>query len=696
MLRRLWVVILLLCCTSVEKVEAQMIDAPYISWEDFVQNYLDSYQADDDNETDGDVDLKERLEALAQHPMQINLLRRDDLLQLPFITEEQVDSLLSYRAKKRGFVSLGELQLIRGIDYYTRVFLSLFVRCEAAYPLTEEQLQRKQEADKITHKLFTGNHTIESRLDWPLYQREGYAPQKGVSATNWYAGNSLHHTIRYRYHYKQEVLYGVTLEKDAGEPVCKQGFYPYDYWSGYVLLRPKAEPWSVVVGDYNVYGGRGLLLGKPQFGGKVQQMLTLKRPQTQFKAHTSADESRYFRGMAAAYQVKALRAVAYLSYRKLDGRFDNKSHDTIRTILTSGLHRTLSEIASRHTLACLTTGASVDYTAQRWGLSANAIVTHYGRVVSPQERVYNQYYFRGRTAVGSSLSYYVLLGRLSVVGEWAVDGKGHLAVENSLNYRVSQRLSLNAQQRHFSYRFISINGQALQQGSRVANEQGLMLGARYLPLQRLELMGYVDMFRFPKPTFNAYFDNTSGFEAALQGQYSFSNHFKLQCRYQAKQKQYNYTYNKERLLERRMTQKLRAAAVWTLSHVDCNVQTDVVNAYRQSGKSAWGAMLSTRVGWKPSTTFQLKAFASLFMTDDYDSRVYAYEPQLLHVMSFSSFFNQGWRGVLLANWQCMKSFALSLRYGTLKYFNRSTQSSGTEMIHSSWKNDVSFQLIFKL
>lgn len=673
-----------------------MVEVPYITWEDFVQSYLETYQADNDSETDTDAELKERLETLAQHPMQINLLGRDDLLQLPFITGEQADSLLSYRAKKHGFVSLGELQLIRGFDYYTRVYLSLFVRCEAAYPLTEEQLQRRKEADKLTKKLFAGSHTIESRLDWPLYQREGYAPQQAPTSTNWYAGNSLHHTVRYRYHYKQEVLYGLTLEKDAGEPVCKQGFYPYDYWSGYVLLRPKERPWSIVVGDYNVYGGRGLLLGKQQFGGKLQQMINLKRPQTQFKAHTSADENRYFRGLAASYNFKALRVVAYFSYRKLDGRYDSQSRDTVRTILTTGLHRTLSEIASRRTLACITTGASVDYSAKHFGVSANTIVTHYGSVVSPQERVYNQYYFRGQTAVGTSLSYYLMYGRWLAVGEWAVDDKGHLAVENSLNYRVSPQLCFNMQQRHFSYRFISINGQALQQGSRVANEQGFQLGARYLPMQRFELMGYVDLFRFPKPTFSAYFNNTTGLEAALQAQYSFTTRLKLQCRYQVKQKQYNLTYNKERLLERRTTQKLRTAVVWTLPRFDCNVQADVVNAYRQSGQCAWGTMLSTRMGWKASSRLQLKAFTSLFITDNYDSRVYAYEPQLLHAMSFSSFFNHGWRGVMLANWQCLKSLSLSLRYGSLKYFNRRTQSSGTEKIHSSWKNDVSFQLCFKL
>lgn len=676
---------------------AQVVDKPYTTWDDFVQNYLAPYQAETENDDKVDADLYDRLEALAQNPLQINLLQRSDLLQLPFVADEQADSILSYREKKQGFVSLGELQLIKGIDYYTRIYLSLFVRCDAPYPQSVQALQQMAIAEKIGPKLYSrGTHEIESRLDCPLYKREGYAPNDAPSATNWYAGNSLHHIVRYRYHYKQEVQYGLTIEKDAGEPVCKKGFYPYDYWSGYVLLRPQNKKWSFVLGDYNVYGSLGLLLGRQQFGGKELQMHNTKRLQTQFKAHTSVDESRYFRGVAAAYANNKVSGMLYFSYRKLDGRYDNASHDTIRTILTSGLHRTLSEIEARRTLGCYTAGGSLSYQAAHWGLLANAVMTHYDCVVSPQERVYNQYYFRGKDAVGSSLSYYLTYGRFAARGEWAVDEKGHMAVQNYLHYAFSTRLNVSVQQRHISYRFVSINGAAVQQGSRVANEQGLMLGARYLPFQRCELVGYIDLFRFPKPTFNAYFDNTSGFEATLQGQYSFSNRLKLLVRYQAKQKQYNFTYDKKRLLERRTTQKVRLAAMCTWTHFNCNVQADVTNAYRQSGQSHWGYMLSTRVGWKASNCFQLKAFTSLFITDDYDSRVYAYEPQLLHAMSFGAYFNHGWRALVLAQWQCLKRLNLAVRYGTLKFFNRSTQSSGTETIRSSWKNDLSVQMQLKL
>ena len=57
------------------------------------------------------------------------------------------------------------------------------------------------------------------------------------------------------------------MEKDAGEPVGKRGFYPYDYLSGYVLLRPREKNWSFALGDYNVWSGNGLLLGRRIFSG---------------------------------------------------------------------------------------------------------------------------------------------------------------------------------------------------------------------------------------------------------------------------------------------------------------------------------------------------------------------------------------------------------------------------------------------
>lgn len=670
---------------------AQAEDVPYVSWDYFVQNYLETLDETNEDET-FDEELVERLENLSLHPLQINLLQRTDLLQLPFIDEVQVDSILSYRNKRHGFVSLGELQLIKGLDYYTRAYLSLFVRCDSVMPSSPEWLHRQREEQRLITKLYGGKHEVESRLDIPLYQRAGYESQEKPTATNYYTGNALHHVIRYRYHYKREVLYGLTLEKDAGEPIFKQGFYPYDYISGYILLKPKHSSWNIVLGDYNMYAGCGLLLGQQLYGGRMEQQRSLQRPTTTFKAHTSTNESRYFRGIAASFTHSSFTILGYVSYRKLDGRFSSQSADTIRTLLTTGLHRTFSELYARRTLGCLTSGVSVSYNRSHFALTAHAIYTHYNRVVSPQQRIYSKYYFRGQDAFASSLSYYYLLRKIIVTGEWAIDGWGRMSVENALSYKPFRTLAFSLQQRHFSPRFISINGRAMQQGNRVANEQGVMLSTRYCPVSRLELNAYIDGFRFPQPTFNAYFNGTHGVEAMLQSTYGCSNSCKLLLRYQVKQKQYNYTYKKQRLIENRVMQRLRLASLWTHRAYDCTLQADASYTRRQSGTQHWGAMLSVRGGYKALKNLQVKGLLGFFFTDDYESRLYVYEPQLLHAAAFTSFSDKGWRCVMLTNWQCANSLVLSLRFSTLNYFNRNSISSGTEQIKSAWKNDLSLQV----
>ena len=68
---------------------------------------MESYEATFRSEDEADeVNMDELLllEQLVQHPMQLNRLTREDLLLLPFLAEQQVDSILDYR--KRKYLSL--------------------------------------------------------------------------------------------------------------------------------------------------------------------------------------------------------------------------------------------------------------------------------------------------------------------------------------------------------------------------------------------------------------------------------------------------------------------------------------------------------------------------------------------------------------------------------------------------------------
>lgn len=664
---------------------------PAIDWEEFVEAYWNEAQTSD-IEGASNEEL-ERLEELTLQPLQLNRCTRRQLLELPFMTEAQADSLLAYRERKRGLMSLGELQFIHGFDYFTRCYLSLFVRCDSACLPTTAQLERRRAEQRTDYLLTRGRHEVESRLDCPLYRRQGFEAPEKPTRTNYYTGNALHHIVRYRYNMRREAAYGLTLEKDAGEPVAKQGFYPYDYLSGYLLLRPRGRQWSLVLGDYELRGGRGLLLGRPSYGGLSQMVQSFKASPVNFYAHSSSDEASFFRGAAAAYLWRRWSVMAFASYRRLDGRRETGT-DTIRTWLKTGLHRTIAELDNRRNLGCLTTGAQMAWTAPKGGLALSGYITHFDHPIYPEPRFYNRHYFRGQTAGGAALFYHVTHRWLHLQGEVATDGSLNLATEHTLSARFSPRLRANLQIRHFSPRFVSLYGHALQQGSRVANEQGVALGIRYLPCSEWELTGYVDAFRFQQPTFTSKLPGAKGIEASVESRWKAPGPWQLTVRYRVKTRQRTVTGHD--LLEYRTAHKIRLAGLLSLKHFALTTQADVTYATRQTGKRSVGWMASVRPVWKASERFQLKGFTSVFFTDDFESAVYAYEPQLLRAGAFPSFAYHGMRAVVVSNWQIVQSLLVGLRFGSTHYFNRSSISSGMAAIHSSWKNDVSVQLRWRL
>lgn len=691
-MRPLPLFISLLSLLAALPLSAQLPQGAWLTWEEFLSEYVDENAQGEDDSGLSEAQIN-WLEEMARQPRQLNVLTRRELLELPFINEAQADSLLSYARKKGGLRSLGELQLISGWDYFTRRYLSLFVRCDTLPPRSPAPLADEREARRILPKLTKGSHEIETRLDLPFYQREGYKEQAEPTETNYFVGNALHHVVRYRYAYEREAAYGLTAEKDAGEPVGKQGFYPYDYLSGYFYINSAVRPLSFVIGDYEVRGGRGLLMGRPLFAGREQAVQGGRRAETTFRPHTSTDENRFFRGVAAAYKWRGAEVMAFLSYRKLDARF-NEAGDTARSVLTTGYHRTVSEVLRRRRLGCLTAGLHLGCGGKQWGVSLDAYAAHYDHLLFPETRYYNLYYFRGQTAGGLSANYYLSQGKWAAQGEVAADHKLHLATEHFLSFSPTAVLTLSAQVRLFSPRFVSLYGHALQQGSRVANEQGILFGARYRSRNSWEVGGYLDVFRFPKPTYTAKLGGARGVEGQLQGKKKISARWQLLARYRLKIRE--RTVSGYDLLEFRQTHRLRLAALCSHQRYELSTQIDGTLALRQTGKRSLGGMVSARALWKALPALTLKAFGGIFFTDDYESAVYAYEPQLPRAASFNAFAYHGARLVALCNWRVLKSLTLGLRFSSSRYFNHSRFSSGPSALLSAWKNDAQLQLIWRL
>ncbi len=659
---------------------AQMPARAFISWEDFVAEYFSELTFDEEN-TAVQEDLFNRLDALRTAPIDINAADRNDLLRIPFLTEAQADSILVYRDRKRGMLSLGELIFIPELSYNDRRRLSLFVFCGERQHANDSI--RRREARR-------GKHRIETRLDVPLYKRDGYrmksAEALAENPNSIYLGNNLHHVLRYRY--RNDVLtLGATFEKDSGEPFGHYDTYPYDYNSLFLHYRSKRKPWELLAGDFNLHVGQGLLIGSGLFFGRTAAVEAGIRPKTVLRGHSSTNEANFFRGAAVRFQPQNFDFLFFASYRRLDARMEDGK---VTSLLSDGLHRTFRERSRRHNLGNLTVGGRASYGRKRWEAGVNAFYTRYEHEIAPTPHSYNKYYMRGRDAAGLSADYRFAQRRWSISGEVAFDKRFHIASTHTFRYEFDNRNALHAQWRSFSPRNVAPYGMTMQQTSRVSNEHGLLLGGTWSPAKRWHLLAYADLFRLPQPSFRAC-RAANGMEISAQMNYANERSGAWMLRYRVKMRQQNVS-DVENLLEYKTTHRVRAQYRHEFAKGTISAAADFTAAQSQTAAPSLGWMLSTRGSISPCSQFSLAASASVFFTDDYASAVYAYEPQQPGVFLFPKFYDRGLSSVLSATWKPCRFARLALRYRLLHYFNRSEMGSGLQRLASASANDLSIYL----
>lgn len=644
----------------------------YTTWETFLEHYCE--EGEDELLTNDEI---ERLSLLKEHPINLNATNKDALLQLPFLSEQQIDSLLAYRERKKALLTLGELQFISGWDALSRRFTSLFTYIGDTL----------KPSFSLTQKLTQGHHVIESRLDIPTYKRKGDIQQSGG-----YLGNNLKNVTRYHYAYNNQVEYGATLEKDAGEPFAKQGNNPFDHYSFYFKYITERKNHQYLLGDFTLHMGEGLLLGKSAFAGQLGLLKVPSRTAPRVMPHKGTDEHNFFRGIAYVYNHRLFRLTTFASYRSIDAKIENNK---ATTFYTDGIHRTYTELQHKHTLANATFGVLTEFAFKDilWGVGG--YISHYNKEVTPQPKSYNRYAFRGNIASGASLSYTFNQGkRFNFSGELSTDQRLHLAFSQRLHFKATNDLNLSAQLRWFSKRYTAPFAQTINFASRVANEQGLMIGARWRGIKGFNVESYVDLHRFPSTTYRAE-KPSHGLKSYLQISKETSSNSTTTLRHTYTLWQQNITGNKQKLAYNGK-HRLRLQHAINTQKLNVTGLLEGCITHSQTAEAKHGLTLALRGQYRFNPNFTGTLFGAIFTTDDYASSVYAYEPLLPSMSSFGALYYKGFRVVAQTKYTFQKYFTLGLRYSATHYFNKSSIGSSLQEINSSTKGDINLYLKFNL
>ncbi len=86
---------------------------------------------------------------------------------------------------------------------------------------------------------------------------------------------------------------------------------------------------------------------------------------------------------------------------------------------------------------------------------------------------------------------------------------------------------------------------------------------------------------------------------------------------------------------------------------------------------------------------------AIFNTDSYNSRVYAYEDDVLHSSGFGMYNGKGFRSYINLRYKMSRSLDVWARYAAFLYQDVETVGSGLDLIQGNKKNELKFQLRYQ-
>ncbi len=648
--------------------------------------------------------LYEELLQLERHPMDLNRVSRDQLERFPLLSSEQVLSLMEFLEENRPLYTVYELRNVPRLDYRIVELILPFFRVDEAEGVRVQDWERVREKDQVWEKpldfLKKARHEVQGRFDKTLTERAGYRALPDSLLERYpnrnYLGEDFYTSLRYSLSYYNKLQLGFTAEKDAGEPFFVKGYRKgYDHHGVHLVLRDVGKLKTVVLGDYRLSFGQGLVMNNDFMGSKAWGTNNIARRTQQPKRHFSTAESGFFRGAAVAAQLGDFSLTAFYSSRWIDANLNDQGE--ITSLKVDGLHRTPLEMEKRKNTWEQVSGANITYRHGRFQAGASGVYYRYNRSFNPVLRSYNQYYLRGSDNWNAGIDYSYQLSGFIFAGETAIARNGSVATINMAQYRPSGILNLSLLHRHYPISYNALHAQAFSEGSRVQNERGLYVGVGSQPLPKFNVTAYIDLIRFPWVLYGV--DTPSkAIDFYLLGSYSFSRGKFLEARYKLKRKEKNRAVPdvSARLVIPYTTNKLRLRYSHDQGDGWSFRTTADMAAYSEKNSSAeFGYMISQSVSYRGKAPLTGDAYLAWFDADSYNARLYSYERNLLSTFYMPSFYGKGIRLALSAKYQLLPGLVLSVKLGHTRYFNRDTIGSGTELIDGNRRTDLFTYLVWK-
>jgi hypothetical protein len=623
-------------------------------------------------ELNEDTDVQEildDLEGLLQNPLKINWATPEELARLHFLSEVQINNLIGFREKSGQIYSLYEMASIDGFSPDILQKIEPFISFDTG---TMSVNRKKSSGDLFLRGTRSFSNPKENATKYEGSQERYYLRLKQSSST---------------------VEYGLVAEKDPGEAFLSQSNkHGFDYTSAFANFGTGREGNRIFIGDYHVRFGQGLVAWQGFSMGKSSETTQVFRSAQCIRSYSSTDENLFFRGFAAQFKYRHFTFHPFVSLNKLDANVDTiDGKACFGAFQTSGYHRTGSEISGENAVNQLAGGGHIRYSYNRWSFGITSVYNRFNVEMNRGDEPYNQFLPEGRESLVAGFDWKGSVKKVFLYGEAAVSaGNGKAFLTGALLKPVSN-IELSLVYRNINKTYFSYFSNAFTESSRVNDEHAFYMGTKIFPAPRWIIWAYADFFSYKWFKYvTAAPSNGTEFFAQLAFNPSQGTKFYLRFFQEEKAQKITsgaYKYNEQQLINR-----LRI----NFSH-DINEQFSLKSRiefswYSKQSSEEGILVYQDLVFLTPEKSFSMNGRLAYFQTDGYNSRLYAYENDVLYSFSIPALYGKGIRTYLNFQKSFSNRFTFWLKFASTHKF---AQSDGGMDLDSTSKTDIKVQLRYQ-
>ena len=677
----------------------------------------------EDSDEDADYeDLLEQYIFFIDNPVNLNSDDVVELLELRLINVFQYEELQKYRRYYGDFLFLEELEMVDGFDELTLSIIAPIV-----------YIGKDDSKDKITLSKMAryGKHQVLGRYEQILEHQAGYDPISDsallAKPNSRFLGSPQRYQIKYTYNYRNKIRAGFVLEKDPGEMFFTDKVSDtikallgdkyhrgFDYIGFHLFAKDLGIVKAAALGDYQLSFGQGLTMWTGMNYGKVVTGSSVMKQSRGITPKTSASEYSFMRGVAVTLGGGPFRGTVFYSNRMVDANItvtDTLDEaEYISSLQETGYHRTIGEMLDRHAIRQQVVGGHLSYAVSHFEVGYTLHHTWLSAALLLNPSNYNQFYFQGRQLTNQGIDFKYVKGKFAFFGEGAMSfntdstailptkGFSRLAGLIGMTVKPAGYLNFTITYRDYGKAYQNLFSNAFGEGSRNQGQRGVYLGAEVAPAPYWNILAYADHFQYTWLTSQVYTPSW-GHDYYLRISHSFNRRTNAYLQIRSKTKMKNSTnglvFSHYPILYTKNS--VRFNINYSIRDFHFSNKAELAHYRNDDGNNSQGFFICQDVAYKPENkSFSFTFRYALFDTDDYDSRVYAYENDVLYSFSVPALYGKGMRVYLLGKWQPISNLTLYARIGSTIYRDRDEISSGLTLIEGNHKTDLKVELVWKL